>query len=228
MQFRRFLLPVLVALPVLTVLLGLGTWQWQRLGWKTALLAELAAAEQAPPVPLPATPQPFARVIVRGRFDHGREVLLGAEVRGNRMGAHLLTPLLRPDAPPLLVDRGWVPVERDVPLDRPEGEVAVTGYVRQADERSWLAAADNPAARRFFTLDPEAIGQALGLPRPAPFVLVALATPDSPPQALPEPARHLPRPNNPHLGYAITWYGLAAALLGVLAVFLGRRWKESA
>jgi surfeit locus 1 family protein len=27
------------------------------------------------------------------------------------LGSHLLVPLLREDAPPLLVDRGWVPLE---------------------------------------------------------------------------------------------------------------------
>src|SRR3712207_6865563 len=46
------------------------------------------------------------------------------------------------------------------------------------------------------------------LPGAAPFGLVALAAPGTPPAALPAAARSLPRPNNPHLGYAITWYGL--------------------
>ncbi|WP_304621474.1 SURF1 family cytochrome oxidase biogenesis protein, partial [Roseomonas sp. 18066] len=46
--WRRLRLPLLAGLPVLLVLLGLGTWQWQRLQWKTALLAELAAAEAGP------------------------------------------------------------------------------------------------------------------------------------------------------------------------------------
>jgi hypothetical protein len=35
---KRLLLPALVALPVLAVLVFLGTWQMQRLHWKTALL----------------------------------------------------------------------------------------------------------------------------------------------------------------------------------------------
>jgi len=33
------------------------------------------------------------------------------------------------------------------------------------------------------------------------------------PEALPEP------PRNPHLGYALTWFGLAAALAGVYMAF---------
>lgn len=152
--------------------------------------------------------------------------MLGAEVRGTVLGGHLLTPLLRAEgAPPLLVDRGWVPFERAAAsIVRPEGEVAVLGYVRQGEERGLFAAIDDGPGRRFYTFDPDAIGQALGLASVAPFGLVALAPPGGGPSgALPVPAQTLPRPNNPHLGYAITWYGLAVALVVVLGAFLLRR-----
>lgn len=220
---RRILLPILASLPVLAALLFLGTWQVQRLHWKTDLLERVAEAEAGPPVPLVGQPPLFTKVVATGRLDHGREALLGISVRGNTLGGNLLTPLLRPDAPPLLVNRGWVPLERPAGIDRPEGEVAITGYIREPDVRDWNSPRDDPAARRFFLFDPPLIGEALGLPPPEPFGLVALAPPDAPPNALPAAAAALPRPDNPHLGYAITWYGLAVALLGVLVAFLTRR-----
>jgi surfeit locus 1 family protein len=99
----------------------------------------------------------------------------------------------------------------------------VTGYVRAADTRDWNSPRDDPAGRRFYLLDPAVIGAALDLPALAPFALVALAPATAPPGTLPAAPRALPRPNNPHLGYAITWFGLAGALLGVLFVFLRRR-----
>ncbi|MBK1662483.1 SURF1 family protein [Paracraurococcus ruber] len=223
MTFRRFL-PVLAALPVLGILLWLGTWQVQRLHWKTDLLATIDRAEAGPPRPLDtAIPQSFTKVAAAGRFDHAREALLGVEVRGTTLGSHLITPLLRDGAPPLLVDRGWVPLERDRSVARPDGEVSVVGFVRPADERDWNSPKDDAAGRRFYVFDPPAIAQALDLPPPLPFGLVALAPADTPYGDLPAAPRHLPRPNNPHLGYAITWYGLAAALVGVVGVFVLRR-----
>jgi surfeit locus 1 family protein len=218
---RRLLLPLLVALPVLAVLLGLGTWQAQRLTWKTDILARIDAAEAAPAPPLPADPLPFSRGEVTGRFDHGREALVGLEVRGAVLGARLVTPLLREGAPPLLVDRGWVPLEAPA-FARPEGVQRVTGWVRPAERAGMFSATDAPAARRFYTFDPEAIGAALGLPRTEPFALVALGAGG----ALPDPDRRTPRPSNNHLGYAITWYGLAAALAGVFLVWARRRLKD--
>ena len=215
---RRPLLLTLFALPVLALLLTLGTWQVHRLAWKTDLLARIAASEAAPAAPLREPPEPLAKVRVTGRFDHAREALLGLEVRGPVLGAHLITPLFREGAPPILVDRGWVPLERRNPVAYPEGEVAVEGWVHPGDRPGLFSARDDPAGRRFYTLDPPAIGAALGLPAVTPFALVALGPPGSP-----DPARTLPRPTNNHLGYAITWYGLALSLLGVLAAFAIRR-----
>ncbi len=223
MSGRRRLFLLLAALPLLAALLALGSWQVRRLHWKTALLADLATAEAAPPTLLVATPPPHAKLRVTGTFDHAREARLGFEVRQGIPGSHLLTPLLRPGAPPLLVDRGWAP-QTGGTLDRPRGEVAVIGYPRSADTRDWNSPSDAPAERRFYLFDPLAIAAALELPKPEPFGLVAL-DPTAAAAALPSPARAMPRPDNPHLGYAITWFGLAAALVGVLgAVFWrGRR-----
>ena len=51
---------------MLALLLGLGTWQVQRLHWKEAILARIAAAEAAPAIPLPPHPAPFTKVRVAG------------------------------------------------------------------------------------------------------------------------------------------------------------------
>ena len=208
---------------MLATLLALGTWQAERLVWKNALLAEITAIEAAPPRPLPSDPPLFTKVAVKGRFDHAREALLELEVRGPVLGARLLTPLMRADGPPILVDRGWVPMERARAVDRPEGEVTIEAYVRLAESRGWSAPVDDAAGRRFYSFVPAAIGPALGLPAVAPFGLVVLGPPGSP-----DPARSLPRPRNSHLGYAITWFGLAGALVAVFAAFAWRRLKEQA
>ena len=216
-RLRRILPAVLAAIPVLAVLLALGTWQVGRLHWKTDLLARIAEAEAGPPLPLTASSEPFSKVRVAGRFRHELEAILGAEVRGTTLGTRLLTPLEAEGMPPLLVDRGWVPMERrDAAIARPEGPVEVTGYLSPAHPRDFFAATDDTAGRRFYTADAGAIGAALGLPGTRPELLVALAPPGLPRDALPAPAQTLPRPSNSHLGYAITWYWLAASLVGVL------------
>jgi surfeit locus 1 family protein len=210
-----------MTIAMLAVLVGLGTWQVQRLRWKRDILAAIALAEASPPVPLSAVPVAFAKVIVTGRLRDDLSALYGAEVRDTRvgpeMGGDLIVPLERDGLEPLLVDRGWVPTTRRNPLAQPHGIVTITGYIRSPDHKAWFSAKDDVPGRQFFTLDPAAIGHALGLPAVAPFTLVALG--DPPPEHWPAPAQHLPKPPNNHLSYAITWYGLAVALVVIFILW---------
>jgi surfeit locus 1 family protein len=219
---RRLLVPAISTVVMLTLLLGLGIWQLQRREWKAGLLAQIDAAERLPAVPLPAAPDPFAKVRIEGHLRSDLEVLYGAEVRGDTLGAHLIMPLERPEADPVLVDLGWVPMQRRDPLVLPQG--AVEGFVRPAEHAGTFSAADNPAKRLFYTLDPGPIGAALGLPHVAPFVLTAIGT--APPGVFPDPVRNLPRPPDNHLQYALTWFGFAATLLIIFSLYARKTLKS--
>ena len=214
---RRLIGPGAMVLTMLVALQGLGTWQVQRLAWKLDILARVAAAEAQPPLPLTADPPPFARVAAVGRFRNDLTARFGAFVQGPVMGAHLIVPLERKGAPTILVDRGWVPSQSVSAIDQPDEAVTVIGFIHPPDKAGLFRAADDVAARAFYTLDAEAIGNALGLKSIAPFVLVAIGPP--PPLRWPEPAKTLPRPPNNHLSYAIVWYGLAVSLIVIFVVW---------
>ncbi len=220
-KLRRLLWPGVTASAMLAVLLALGTWQVERLHWKRQLLAQIARAEAAPAIPLPADPQPFTKVQVTGELREDLAAFYGAQVRdtlgGTQLGTQLIVPLQRAQDGTVLVDLGWVPNKRLQPLGLAEGDVTLQGYVRPSEKPGLFSVSDDRAARQFFTLSTSAIGAALGLHDVAPFVLVAMG--QAPAQGYPEPAQHLPRPPNNHLSYAITWYGLAAGLLLIFGLW---------
>ncbi|MCC7428793.1 MAG: SURF1 family protein [Alphaproteobacteria bacterium] len=234
---RRALLPLIFVLPALAVLLGLGLWQLERRAWKAGLLAELAAAAAAPPIALPPSlPDPaalsFRRVRLEGRFRHDTPFHYGTFTgpAAGQVGPYLLVPLERAEGPPVLVQRGWIPeAAREAgsgaapagapPISRPEGVVTVEAYVRAPEPPGRFTPANEPARNRWYSIDPEAMAQAAGLPALAPFYVVAL-DPAAPRQSLPLPAASLPRPPDHHLGYALTWFALALGLIGVYGVYL--------
>jgi len=224
---RRLLVPAATTLCLLAVLVSLGIWQVERLAWKRGLLAAIDHAEAAPAIPLPADPTQFEKVSVTGRFLPDRAALYAAQVRdtaqGPVLGAQLLMPLQRTDAPTVIVDRGWVPEHAEIPT--PPGIVQVEGYVRAAEHPGLFSATDNPASRHFYTLDPPAIARALQLGPVAPFTLVVLQSGAA--NAYPAPAEHLPRPPNDHLSYAITWFGLAGVLLVVFGTYVRQGRKKA-
>lgn len=215
----RLLIPGLMTLAMLGVLIGLGSWQVSRLLWKTRILSEIAQAEAGPANPLTTTPAPFAKVQVTGRPRPEPTALFGAEVRptqaGSQMGARLIVVLDRADGAPVLLDRGWI-ATRQVPPPVPDS-LTVVGYVHPGETASLFSATDDLVNRRFYTLDPRAIAAALGAPEALPFVIVALG-----PAGTPDPARHLPRPPNNHLIYAVTWYGFAVTLVVIFIVWARR------
>jgi len=226
---QRYVLPIAV-LAAMLMLLGLGTWQMQRLAWKEALIAEREAGLAMPPAPLPqdfkggddAKAFDFRTVTVTGIFRHDLEQFFGAKARGNVLGHHVLTPVVPADGPAVLIDRGWVPADKVDPALRAdgqiEGEVRVRGIARYraADRPGSFTPENDPAKRRWYHYDQEAMAAALGTEL-SPIVVEADETAN--PGGLPIGGRTRITLSNNHLQYAITWYGLAVALIGVYIVF---------
>jgi surfeit locus 1 family protein len=221
LKLRRLIWPGMMAVAMLAVLLGLGTWQVERLQWKRQLLAQIARAEAVSAIPLPADPQPFTKVQVTGELREDLAAFYGAQVRdtlaGAQLGTQLIVPLQREPDATILVDLGWVPNKRLQPLGLTEGDVTLEGYIRPSEQPGLFSVSDDRASRQFFTLNTSTIGAALGLHDVAPFVLVAMG--QAPTQGYPDPAQHLPRPPNNHLSYAITWFGLAAGLVLIFGLW---------
>lgn len=203
------------------IMIGLGVWQLDRRAWKAQVLAGIDRAEGAAATPLSADPAPFAKVRVEGTLRNASAAYYGADVQltptGPKMGARLIVPLDRPGQVPILVDRGWVPMEPLRPISQPSGPVTIEGFVRPPDRPGWFSASDDLASRRFYTLNPMRIGAGLGLANVAPFVVIALG--QRPPELFPLPAQRMPRPPNDHLNYALTWFGLAFVLAMIFILY---------
>jgi surfeit locus 1 family protein len=223
-----------VALAGIAVLISLGVWQLHRLAWKEALIARIDARAKAPPAPLPSEHEwdrlkpegyEYCHVSLRGRFD-GREALVfrgsGPEA-GEGPGYLVLAPLLLPDGATAIVNRGFVPsAARDAASHAPPpGEVTVTGLMREPEPRNLFTPADQPEKNQWFTRDPGAIAAHFGLSRAAPFSVDADFSGD--PKALPRGGTTVIAFPNSHLAYALTWFGLAAALAGVFSAWAWSR-----
>lgn len=232
-MLRRVLVPAVAAGTGFAILISLGLWQLQRREWKHALLAQIARAEASAPLPWPhaSVPPPFAKVSISGVWRSGAVGFYGATLREDGgqpvMAASMLQILDRAEGPPLLVDRGVVPVD-PAPLPA-SGPAYVTGYARPAEHAGWLSATDDLAARRFYTLDPAVIGPVMAGGALAPYTLVALGPPGpcAGPAPCPLPETSLPRPPDNHLNYALTWFGLAFSLAAVFAAFLRGAWRAA-
>lgn len=206
----------------------------------------LARLECAPPnAPDPDLSCQFLPVSLTGRFDHARErhvygTLPIQHGRASIAGYYVFTPF-RTDglAYDIVVNRGFVPEEHKDPASRKDGQtlgtLIIQGIIRRAQPVSPFDARDTADRNIHFVRDPVRLGL---VPAPAPVQAPGAATAGEPPLSsasrawfyvdlvAPTPLGGLPRPSpgpamltNRHLEYALTWYGLAATLVGVFAAF---------
>lgn len=236
---RRLALPALVTALGVAILLGLGGWQWQRLGEKQALIATIAERTKRTPVPFPAPAEwpglkaqaiSYLPVTLTGTFDHGREAHVFFALAKPKNGLSgpgylVITPLMLAGGGTVLVNRGFVPAERKDATHRAAGNGAVpatlTGLIRLPEARGAFSGADDPVKNIFYVRDPAALAAARGVGPVAP-VIVDLTGPE-PAGGLPMPgATQIEIPNN-HLGYALTWWSLAGALAVIFGLFARAR-----
>lgn len=204
------------------LLCWLGTWQLQRLQWKLALIATVNGHMAAAPVSLdtiaamPAEAAQYRKVTLHGRFDHAKEAYVFATDNGDP-DYHVLTPFITDDGRTLMVDRGQVPKDRVARASRaagnPQGETSVTGVWRTPDAPGFFTPAPDVAHRTWYARDLAGIAAADHLTLAAPVVVEADAT--SNPGGYPKGGQTVVSFRNQHLSYAVTWFGLAACLLGV-------------
>ncbi|KAH8882677.1 hypothetical protein GQ53DRAFT_753474 [Thozetella sp. PMI_491] len=165
--------PGLIILAIIPITaFALGTWQVQRLKWKTDLLAKCEDRIVRPPLPLPpridadvvAEDFDYRRVYATGRFRHDQEMLVGPRVRDGESGYMVVTPLEREGGGPgaatatVLVNRGWISKEKAEQANRhpealPQGEVRVEGMLRQPWKKNMFTPENRPDKGEFYFPD---------------------------------------------------------------------------
>ncbi len=227
--------PVLLAAAIgFCILCGLGVWQVKRLAWKEALIASIEAGAKREPASLGRVLDnydarqdvSYARVNETGHFLPGHDILILTTNKGGAAWGVARAFVVK-DSP--YGENAWVVlVECGKSLDQapplpPVGEVTLEGIVRfHPGYKGFFDPANNPDSKQWYWWDiPEMLKSVpghevkLGL-----FTVLLLPNSPGTEGLIVEPPKVDLRNN--HLGYAITWFGLAAALVGVTGVYVFR------
>lgn len=227
-------------LPAFVLLLLLGNWQLNRLAWKEGLLATIEARMARSPEAIGDVLAEWERsgdvdylpVRADGVFRHEAEQHFLATHEG-QSGWYVYAPFQLAGGPTVIVNRGFVAYDMKDPAKRSwqpvQGNVSITGFARNplSEKPGQLVPDNEPADRIWYWKDFSGMAGAMGLDETTlvPF-FVDVATTNG--QVAPGPVGGVTRvslPNN-HLQYAVTWFGLAAALLAVAGVFLWRLFRR--
>ncbi len=238
MYFRPFPVLTLLAIPAVAALLWLGTWQAGRAEWKAGLIEDYERAAASPPqsvgeavcafadegAPHEDLNRPIDGASVNSLLDgvppDGKTIrMFGQDASGNAGWRHLVLA-----APPnCLAEQGWLlvegPFEPFIPgqpaAEAPAGPASARFTVAEWPDKPMFAASNSPETNDWHWFDRAGMEQALGVSKiNGAFYLSAM------PEAM--PARLVRTPPATHIGYAVTWYGMAIAFLVIYAVFHAR------
>jgi surfeit locus 1 family protein len=234
----KFLVLTLFAGLGLVILLALGFWQLERRAWKHDLIARIDARAQATPVDLSRAIRQwrdgesveFLRVRLAGVLHTSAEFHYYNVIEG-QLGWQVISPLVTDDGTTVLLDRGFVPDRLKDPRTRsttPQPvNVSLTGRIRLPDERGTFTPNNNLQANQWYWRDIDSMASTLPAAQRAtvaPFFVQAEA--ESLPGEWPRSQSAIPVPNDRHLSYALTWFGLALTLVLVYGAFIAARIKS--
>jgi cytochrome oxidase assembly protein ShyY1 len=231
-------------LVMVAVFVGLGLWQLQRRVEKHALIAALTERLAAAPGPLPYPSQwsgltpardEFRRVSFAATYQPGPDAMVYSSGSGVREdvsgpGTWAFVPARLPSGETVVINTGFV---QNTMQDRAQQDRAVarlitnepvtlTGYIRFPEAAGALTPSENPAKRLWFTRDHLAMARALGWGEAgklvAPFY-IDLEQP-VPASGIPKPGPLQVHLKDDHLQYAITWFGLAGAVVFAFGVWM--------
>ncbi len=233
MTFRPYPILTLLTLPALAFLIWLGSWQLDRRAWKAELIAAFEASAEAPPVGLEETlcassPATGQRVDMNTVFPGDGAVKVYGTGPEGAPGWRIFAPVLVPacgDAPLILAETAFEPLE--TAMRGGDGRTAERSVVQSLRfetpaPRGPFTPADSADQSEFYAFDASAMAVALGFDAGDVNADWWLAADDG---SL--PAYLTQTPPERHVGYAVTWFLMAAALIAVYLLFHARAGRFS-
>ena len=213
---KQWFVPLAFGIVGCAVLVSLGIWQLQRLKWKEGMLAQIETQMASTPVPIFSEPfEEFMPVVAEGRIT-GPEAHVLTSVRHTGAGFRIVSAF-ETEGRRILLDRGFVPQSlKNAP--RPELEVRVEGNFRTVDEVDIFTPEPDLKGNYWFARDIPLLADVLGT---EPVLIILRETSEVEPAVTPMPVDTAGIPND-HLGYAFTWFSLAAVWAGMTAFFVWR------
>ena len=215
---RQLVFPVIFGVLGVSVLCGLGTWQLQRLDWKTQILANIEERILAKPVELPKNlkqqSDQYLSVVVTGEIK-AREIHVLTSVKSIGPGFLVISPLELQNGKLIMVDRGFIPVAKKN-LVRIPRTIKVIGNLLWPNEIDSFTPDPNIEKNIWFGRDLMRMSEYLDTD---PILMVARKT--SPPSEI-LPQRVGVNIANNHLSYAITWFSLACVWFGMTILLVYR------
>ena len=212
----KWILSHLFVVGLVVLMVNLGFWQLRRLDERRAFNDTVRASLTADPVVVApgSTPSEWQRVVLRGTFRPGADVLVANRAQNDQVGYWLLSPFDTADGT-VVVDRGFVPrslvsqgsLAESTP---PSGIVELVGTVQKSRNGVFATSTGSSGVIEISQVDVALLGERWGVAL-QPYWVHAATAQGKLLEAVADPSLN----DGPHLGYAAQWFIFATiAIVG--------------
>lgn len=206
----------LVIISSICLFLALGQWQLHRLAWKEGLIYQLNSAyTDTTTFDSGAENTNFKPVMIRGELLHEHSIAIGIRTHNGKAGKHLFTPLKTENNQIVFINRGWIPLRTDLPIVQPKGAVQICGVITIPEKPGFFTPHNVPCRHEWYSFNSAELRRHLNAKEVSNtdqildyYISAKNSTEDI---NLPLPVNIKASLRNPHLGYAVTWFGMAIA-----------------
>ena len=204
---HKFLFSVFVYF-IISVLIGLGSWQIYRLSWKLDLIAEIENSLKNNPIELSkADKKNYLRIKTSGLVDFNKQIYLYNLNDSGNPGFEVVNPIIVNNEN-YLINRGWIPFDKK---NQPEinlfDENNIIGTLKLQSKANSFKPENDIEKNYWFTLDRNDIFSYTG----KNFSKYIIYTGGD--YKTPKPKVITADISNNHKKYAITWFSMAISIL---------------
>jgi surfeit locus 1 family protein len=226
MSINKLIKALIFSSLTMIILLSLGTWQLERLRWKSHIISTMNKHISLSPKEINASVindiknYNYRRIKLEGTYIYNKNITIYSKVLNGKVGRHLIIPF-KTKFGYILINKGFIPKDYNIDLAFAEKakNISINGIVKFQQKINYFTPKNNLITNEWYYINLDEIGKFLNIP----LMDFYLIEEDNPKERYPVGSQYNLKVPNDHLQYAITWFSLAIAL----SIFMHLLWRNN-
>ena len=206
------------------ILLSLGTWQLERLRWKTDILTSMKTSLSLPPLQISdeiiknISNYSYRQIQLTGSFLYDKNITIYSKVLNKKVGKHLVVPFKTLHGT-ILVNRGFIPKEYIILNNNKSEIIKINGIVKFQQDINYFTPKNDIYENEWYYININEVSEYISVP----LLNFYIVEENNIEEEYPVGSQYNINIPNDHLQYAITWFSLALAL----SIFMNIFWRKN-
>ena len=226
MSINKLIKALIFSLLAMIILLSLGTWQLERLRWKSHIISTINKQISLSPREINASVindiknYNYRRIKLEGTYIYNKNITIYSKVLNGKVGRHLIIPF-KTKFGYILINKGFIPKDYNINVAFAENakNISINGIVKFQQKINYFTPKNNLITNEWYYINLDEISKFLNIP----LMDFYLIEEDNPKERYPVGSQYNLKVPNDHLQYAITWFSLAIAL----SIFMHLLWRKN-